>query len=296
MIISDNIMILEQKWKNDVSVYSPYTGLNNILTRKLLSYALKYNLKGLKKVFRNKSIIKSSDDFIIVFDSRMSKDFLEWIVEKKTSARLVFWYWNPIRKSIPIEDIPCEYEIWTYSKTEAEIYNIKFHEQFFLESEYEKRIENNKSIFFIGKDKGRLEELRKIEKYLKKNNIYTNFIYVANRRKIFNNNDGIRNKVIPYKEVQKLCSECDTVFDYCAEKQDGLSLRPLEALYYKKKLITNNQSILEASFYDPKWIFVIGHDPFDKIVDFCNQQNIDRLSKSVDCYSIEQWYKDLKGL
>ncbi|OUP58045.1 hypothetical protein B5F14_08285 [Faecalitalea cylindroides] len=294
MIISDNSIIQAQKY-DDIRIYAPYIGLGNIFSRKLLSYIFKYDLKILKRLFRNRSILKDPDNFIIVFDSRMSTDFLEWIMINKPLAKLVFWYWNPIRKTIPLEDIPQRYDVWSYSMYESNKYNIKFHEQFFLKSDYKKSIKNDNSVFFIGKDKGRLQDIIKIEKYLDKHKIITNFIYIANRRTLVNRDNRVRNKSIPYDRVQKFCSECDTIFDYCADNKDGLSLRPLEALYYHKKIITNNLSILKASFYDPNWIFVIGYDSLENIVDFCNK-NYDNIDfKTVDNYSFEQWYKDLKG-
>ena len=47
-----------------------------------------------------------------------------------------------------------------------------------------------------------------------------------------------------------------------------MTLRPLEAAYLGKKLITTNSQIRNIQFYDPSWSFVLGNEPDRRLRDF----------------------------
>ena len=57
------------------------------------------------------------------------------------------------------------------------------------------------------------------------------------------------------------------IIDYYTDPLAGLSLRPLEAMFLEKKLITNNVTIRNYDFYSDHNIFIC-QDGFDGIRDF----------------------------
>ena len=70
-----------------------------------------------------------------------------------------------------------------------------------------------------------------------------------------------------------------------------MTRRPLEALFFNKKLITNNPNIQSYDFYNPKNIFIFGKDPTGKIKDFM-QNPIEPVADSVKKkYDINEWIK-----
>ena len=48
--------------------------------------------------------------------------------------------------------------------------------------------------------------------------------------------------------------ESDVLLDITDGGQTALTLRPYEAIVYNKRLLTNNQSILDFEFYDPRYM------------------------------------------
>ena len=77
------------------------------------------------------------------------------------------------------------------------------------------------------------------------------------------------------------------------EGQSGLTLRALEALFYKKKLITNNISIMNEMVYNKKNIYIIGVDNNKSVKEFLSEpyfilENYDDL---VSYYSFDSWIK-----
>ncbi|MDM1073042.1 hypothetical protein HX001_11165 [Empedobacter brevis] len=82
-------------------------------------------------------------------------------------------------------------------------------------------------------------------------------------------------------------SKCliDIKFTY----HDGLSFRFFEALYYKKKLITNNQSVKKYDFYHPNNIFITDFENLDGIEEFLDKPYIEIDKKIVDKYGFTNW-------
>ncbi|WAC41234.1 hypothetical protein [Pedobacter sp. SL55] len=71
----------------------------------------------------------------------------------------------------------------------------------------------------------------------------------------------------------------------------GLSMRPFEALGYKKKLITNNALIKEYDFYRPENIFVIQDNNLDGLEQFISTPYKDLPEEIYKKYSFTNWLK-----
>ena len=77
-----------------------------------------------------------------------------------------------------------------------------------------------------------------------------------------------------------------------AEWQDGITLRPLEAFFLKKKLITNMKNIVKYDFYNSNNIFILGVDDFNKISEFINSPFDDKdYNRIVEKYCFRGWLK-----
>lgn len=288
MIITDNKIVAQEARHCGIEVLSPYCGIDNVFFRQVFKIFSRF--KFLKKIFYNRKIKKCTDSVIIVFDSGMTADFLCWIKENQPDKKLIFWYWNPIRTTISLSSIPNGYTVWTYSRKEAADNNVLFHEQFFVGEDEAENVDEG-YVFFIGKDKGRFNEIKQYEKILKEKGIPTKFIVVSDRRKIIKKDKEHLNKPLDYKSVQELIKKCHVVFDYCLNKEDGLSLRPLEAVKYDKLLVTNNQSVLWADFYNVDDIFLLNQKGSD-LVRFCNGLKT-KTYINKQKYSFQTWYNDL---
>lgn len=95
-------------------------------------------------------------------------------------------------------------------------------------------------------------------------------------------------KGISYFENIQNVSRCSCVVDITTE-QTGISLRPLEALFFDKKLITNNKSIKEYSFYHPNNIFILEEDDLRKLPEFVTTPVTAVSEKVKDEFDINSW-------
>ena len=80
-----------------------------------------------------------------------------------------------------------------------------------------------------------------------------------------------------------------SILDFAQDFQTGLTLRPLEAVYFGKKLITNNKGILEHDIYDSNNMFVLDHNDIEHIVEFLNQPFKSVSHEVLDYYDFSSW-------
>ena len=103
--------------------------------------------------------------------------------------------------------------------------------------------------------------------------------------------------VIPRTPAEKLTypqyldrlSRTRCVIDICQGDQTGLTRRPLEALFYGKKLLTNNPQIASYDFYRPQNVFILGKDPSNQLRDFIESPYIEVPEPIRTAYDVNQW-------
>ena len=84
-------------------------------------------------------------------------------------------------------------------------------------------------------------------------------------------------------------SNSRALLDIVQPEQRGQTLRPIEALFFKKKIVTNNYSILEADFYNRENIFILGKDNIQDIQEFLKSDYKDLSSDLLEKYTVKGW-------
>ncbi|MGC4130016.1 MAG: hypothetical protein QM564_10805 [Bergeyella sp.] len=81
------------------------------------------------------------------------------------------------------------------------------------------------------------------------------------------------------------------LIDIKLEAHDGLSFRFFEALYYQKKLITNNKAVKEYNFYHPDNILIVDYEHLNKeeIERFLNKEYHVIDKEITEYYSLRNW-------
>jgi len=154
--------------------------------------------------------------------------------------------------------------IYSFQKSDCEKYGFKFTNQIYSRAELPK-VNNNvpmNDVYFIGADKGRIEKIYSIYKLLISNGFVCNFTVVVNKKhfdeyKAKYNGLNLVTKRIGYQEILTEIANCKCILELCQEGQDGLTMRFYEAVFYNKKLITNNTSAYEHYCYNPAYMNVI---------------------------------------
>lgn len=85
---------------------------------------------------------------------------------------------------------------------------------------------------------------------------------------------------LSYKENLAHALASDIIVDITQQNQSGWTLRVLEALYFNKKIITNNLSVLDSEVFSRDRFFVPGYHSWDDFEWFL-QSSIAPLSPEV---------------
>ena len=115
----------------------------------------------------------------------------------------------------------------------------------------------------------------------------------------YNNKSEIKNLKIKYikerisfLENLRNVEKADVLLDFVDPVHNGLSIRFFEAIYYKKKVITDNQTVKDYDFYHPDNIFVLDEN-FDQIDSFLNTPYRDLSEEIVKKYGFTNWIKQI---
>lgn len=122
------------------------------------------------------------------------------------------------------------------------------------------RIEND--LFFIGENKGRISLLNSIYNVAVQNGALVDFRIsrVNDKEKIEGNIKY--NRRISYEESLAELQKSKCILDIVQNGQTGTTLRYYEAICYNKKLLSNNNSLMEMKYYNPCFIKI-----FDSVED-----------------------------
>jgi hypothetical protein len=226
---------------------------------------------------------------VIVFINK-GGEVVEYILKKKRKdQRVILWYWNPAIKCINPDSINYNNsELWSFDTNDCLLHNMSYNTTFYFDNIYLSNRDLLYDILFVGKDKGRMTYLKELERELIKKNIRIRFEIVSDNKKT---NKSSKKETIPYEKVLELISESKAILDICQDGQDGMTLRPLEALFLKKKLITNYSKISNFDFYHPNNIFILGIDNIDDLKYFIETPYISIPYSIINQYDFSSWLK-----
>ena len=209
-----------------------------------------------------------------------------------SKCKLFLWFWNPIITLYHTIDIANKtldsfrqlgYEMFTFDPGDARRYNIRCRKQIGRVTGNDKDFENQSitnDFYFLGKMKDRQYVAAEVENYLNLYGYNNNFVRIKDRRHF-----------IPYYENIQNVRRCKCIVDIVQKGQRGLTLRPIEALFYKKKLLTNNQAIRQCDFYNSQNIFIWGEDPLEQLPLFMETPFKEIEYNIVKQYDIIEWIK-----
>lgn len=231
----------------------------------------------------------SSIDTVILNSHVYSIPIVRYLNKRYPSIRIIIWYSNPVSKDTPIKfykGLDCE--IWSFDKKDCQKYHLRENNQF-IDREMFNNLSNEikYDLCFVGLDKGRLKQLLNLKSEFDKKNVST-YLYIVDSNKNSSDSYDYENR-ISYRELLDIEAKSRALLDIVQPEQKGQTLRPIEALFFKKKVVTNNVSILDAVFYNRENIFVLGIDNIENIEEFLKSEYEDLSYDVLEKYTVKGW-------
>lgn len=229
-------------------------------------------------------------DKILVLDRVLPSEL--WAIAKivPKECEKILWYWNPLCTTYAGKEIvpmikfikSLGYEIYTFDQFDVDNYGLHYHNQVARICRTEENFPIVYDFYFLGRIKDRYNTIKEIESYLNNRGYNNLFIYVSDKSQYISYDTNIRN-----------IRSCRCIIDINQRPQAGITLRPIESLFYKKKLITNNPNIRTIDFYNPNNIFIWGQDDLARLECFIQEPCVDIDEHILSKYDINEWLRVL---
>ena len=231
-------------------------------------YSRFYHNRRLRRYFQDRIYYypHNMDGLIILFDTKIPDHYLKMIKIKNPRAKIILWYWNEVNSENKVSH-PEEFDIWSNSPADCEAYGLHYNPQFFFDSITEQhrdireqgKMQGKQSFIFMGREKGRSDLISGIAREVEKCGWSCDINYLSTCI-----NDRPRNPADPYSAgfeydrcIEKILNY-QGILDVVYKENSGLSLRPLESIFFHKKLITNNPIVASYDFYDENNMYIWG--------------------------------------
>ena len=206
------------------------------------------------------------------------------IVPKGVSRYI--WLWNHKgNKKIFANNLQAihehHFQVITYDELDAEQFGFGWHTQFFNIKPFQQSVslQNNSffyDFFFVGYAKNRVEEIERIHSMLSSYTCY--FVTIRTT-----------SEYIPYKQYMEMAMQSRCIVEIVHSGDPSCTLRPLEAMSLRRKLLTNNPAVRKYSFYRPQNIFIIGQDDLVNLSAFLYSPFEPLPAEIVDSYDVNSW-------
>ncbi len=274
----------------------------NLLKKKIEKYY--YNI-----IDKNKN--QEYDYIFFLSPETITKKLLQKLKETQKTAKFIIYMFDSIKNKKNVREILSEFDShFSFDKNDCEVDSrFKFRPLFYLD-EYSKLAGNynNKKydVSFIGtvhSDRYKVIKLIKEQAIQSKLNVNF-FMYFPSKiiyliKKIFDKsykNTDIKDfsfKSILKEEVLDIISNSKVILDIQHLKQVGLTMRTIEIMGMKKKLITTNKNIENYDFYNSNNIKIIDRNnpilDLDFIKNDYEEIDLDIYKK----YSIGSWLEEI---
>ncbi|MDT0294047.1 hypothetical protein ACFQ3R_06305 [Mesonia ostreae] len=226
-------------------------------------------------------------DTVIIFASQHPSP-VKFINETNPNIRIIYWYWNPVEKCVHPNTIPDKLcEKWSFDREDCLNYSMEHNTTFYFDTIEIPESEILFDLFFVGVNKGRKAALDKIGDKMEERGLKPHFYIVDDNW----NSRNYRGDYPPinYPDYLKLVGQSKAILDYVQEGQNGLTLRPMESIFFKKKLVTNDETVKQEDFYNPSNVFILGVDDLNNLKEFLNSPYVSLDASITRRYDVDYW-------
>ncbi|MDM2776600.1 hypothetical protein OGY18_05440 [Citrobacter sp. Cpo142] len=271
----------------------------------------KFLLKSLQNKVNTLNI--DSFDYIVIIKAEcVSNEFMIWLKSKYIKSKFLFYAWDSIRNYPHVEGLLHHFDqCFSFDRNDSLNYERLEHLPLFYSPHYKKSTETPKvgRISFIGSyHSDRFDVLNKIQEkysdiydlnfniYFPSVIIFSSFLMKNYRSLSSFKNFRLTLKPISGEDIVKVYNNSSAVVDIHHPHQNGLTMRVIELLPLRRKIITTNESVKDYPFYHKNNICIIDRD--DPVIDdeFITGKYVQTDELFISLYSIDSWAKKLLSI
>ncbi|MBE5946150.1 MAG: hypothetical protein E7259_04285 [Lachnospiraceae bacterium] len=288
----------------DVTQFTPMGNIN-IFEKVLLALTketyLAYKCRRRQKKYMLKNN-KKYDYVFVVVGRHLDTDILEQYRAMQKDAKFILYLWDDVARVERFEDNKKFYdEIYSFDTVDVANYGFKYLPLFYTD-EYEYKGEDKKYILNLS---GRMHSARLSlwDKIVKKCNLdvsQCHLFMIGGSIKNYlltilpSKDEWMKPKYIhmrgkSQKDMAQIMKESKVALDVQFGSQSGLTIRTIESVAARTKLITTNPYVKEYDFYNPANICVVDKDEPVVPDGFFDTVYQDIPESVVESYSLANW-------
>lgn len=277
--------IISQYYSDIVKIDNLYKPTNIYMRfiRKLLS------IFGLSTKFFFSEWFKCVNDYniVIIHANAINRTVPQALRKSGYNGRIIYWYWNPVKSTVHPDKINREYcELWSFDYDDCIKYKLKYNTTYYFKKLVQKNTSTDIDVFFVGKDKHRYEKLILLKNKIDAMGLRTDFRIIKDSTS--NSQKKEYSNPIPYSEVINKIQKSNCILEILQTNQSGMSLRVMEALFFNKKLITNNIRLLDNHKYDTSNTYFLGYSKED-LGTFIKKRPLKMSDELLVYYDFKTW-------
>jgi len=302
MVNKQEICMIRAKLKDDYvfnaiknygyDIHIPYKD-RNLLMR--VCREIWYRLKiPCRKLWYNSELRDMCPKTIIVFDSLITPDFLEWLQKKYDKSKIILSYENRVDTTISPMVVPKGIELWSYDKNDCDLFGMKkVNSSYFDIYRFDGKVYPKKyDVLYLGRDKGRLEKLLDMKKQLECQGLIAYFHICADRSFLKYKNKNYK-PLMSYNTYLEIMKESRAILNIARQDQVAITQREMECVFDNVKCITTNKEIVNFELYHSSRFYILNDENMDGVNDFLKTEFVPVEEELLDKYKFEHVLNDL---
>lgn len=282
-------------------------------TTSLTRALLKINPSLMKGKIQNyhKQILEETSgieyDYVFMLNGKaFSKDMISELKKLHNKAEFILYLWDSVElypnvsEIIPLFDRRYTFDYGDASKLSAlTLLPLFYSDEYAKISDEEKEIKYDLASICTAHP-NRYKIIKNLFPMLEEKGIKVfSFYYIIKLQYIYNRlfvkefrharKDEFNFSFMKNQDVIKVISESRGVFDIPHDKQTGLTMRTIETIGAKKKLVTTNKLVRLYRFYNENNIYILESENYEGIPAFLESPYQEISSEVYESYSLRSW-------
>jgi len=246
------------------------------------------------------------EDSVLIFDIDYHRDLLILKQHIPRCKKLSLFLWNPVQN----HDAPSQKalrnirllrknfeHLYTFDPEDARQHQLQFIPQPYrdLNASSHPTVEDI-DLYFIGSDKGRLQQLIQIKQTAERLGLNCLFHITPSKRYSYTaeQEKHLTRQHLSYAENIALARRSKCLVEVVQANQTGPTIRALEAAFLGKKLITNRQHAKNAATYTPESVWITSQVTAEGLQNFLASPCSAHSAEVLATHEIRSWVKNFE--
>ena len=251
----------------------------------------------------------SYDYILVIRGEAISSNTLQLLKKKNPNAKFIMYQWDSVRNNPNCLKIQQSFDyIYTFDPEDAKKYNWRYRPLFFTKKERDdtKAIKDIDFSMVGTLYYKRAMLFNKIREYCNAHQLFflhhiycPKFVFLLHKYVLRDKKyacitkDDVKFYPMDMQSLNEIYERSKILVDYTADDQTGLTMRTIECLGHRCKLITNNKNIIQEDIYKYGNIYVYDINNFNIPNDFIESNYMDLPEQLNNYYSLSGWIESI---